>query len=144
MTTLTFDTLAYAKKLKSVGFTEAQADAQAETIISLITEQLTTKTDLKELDDSLTYKLKELEDKLTFKLKELEAKMKELETGLKRDMKELEDKLTYKMKELEAKMKEMEFSLEAKIEHTKSETIKWVAAMLVAQAAVIAAMVKLI
>ena len=31
MATMTFDTLAYAKRLKSVGFTEAQAEVQAET-----------------------------------------------------------------------------------------------------------------
>lgn len=141
MTTLTFDTLAYAKKLKSAGFTEAQAEAQAETIIALITEELATKTNLKELDNSLTIRMKELEDSLNSKMKELDNsltfRMKELETKLEARMKELETKL-------EARIKELELRLEVKIETTKSEIIKWVAAMLVAQAALIAAMVKLI
>ena len=32
MTTLTFDTLAYAKRLREAGFTEPQAEAQAEAL----------------------------------------------------------------------------------------------------------------
>ncbi|MBF0472464.1 MAG: DUF1640 domain-containing protein [Nitrospirae bacterium] len=81
MTTLTFDTCTYIKKLKAVGFTEEQAEVHAETIKELISEQLATKQDIYDL---------------------------------KRDL------------------KEMELRLESKIESTKSETIKWVAAMLVA------------
>jgi predicted phage-related endonuclease len=119
MTTLTFDTLAYSKKLRAVGFTEEQAEAQAETIINLMTEQLATKTDLKEVEAGLKRDIKELDLKF-------ELKMKELESNLKRDI------------------KEMELRLENKIAENKTETIKWVAAMLVAQAGVIAAMVRLL
>ena len=36
MATLTFDTHAYIKKLKAVGFTEEQAEVQAETLAGLI------------------------------------------------------------------------------------------------------------
>jgi hypothetical protein len=57
MATLTFDTLAYSKKLRAVGFTEEQAEAQAETIKELINEQLATKQDLKELELRLAVKL---------------------------------------------------------------------------------------
>jgi hypothetical protein len=96
MTTLTFDTLTYVKRLRAVGVPEEQAEIQAETMKELITEQLATKLDLKEL-----------------------------ETNLKRDM------------------KEMELRLENKIADSRTETIKWVAAMLVAQAGLIAALVKL-
>lgn len=45
-----FDTLAYAKKLKSAGFTEDQAEIQAEALASIIDEKLATKQDLKELE----------------------------------------------------------------------------------------------
>ena len=43
MATITFDTHAYIKKLKAVGFTEEQAEVQAETLAELINEQLVTK-----------------------------------------------------------------------------------------------------
>jgi len=46
---LAFDTLAYAKKLKAAGFTEKQAEVQAEALAEMVDEQLATKHDIKEL-----------------------------------------------------------------------------------------------
>jgi len=57
MTTITFDTLAYSKKLKAVGVPPEQADVQAEALAEIIDEKLATKRDLKELEARLTYKL---------------------------------------------------------------------------------------
>ena len=53
VTNITFDTLAYAKKLKLVGFTEEQAEVQAETLASIIEDKLATKRDIKELELAL-------------------------------------------------------------------------------------------
>lgn len=86
MTSITFDTLAYAKKLKAVGVPEAQAEIQAEALAEIIEGRLATKQDLKEF-----------------------------EVALKKDLAE-----------------------------TKAEIIKWVAGMLVAQAAIVATLVKLL
>ena len=136
MTTLTakpqivFDTLAYSKKLRAVGFTEEQAEAQAETIITLITEQLATKIDLKEVEVALKRDIKEVEASLKRDIVALELKIKELETSLKRDIKELEISFNAKLK--------------TEIAESKADIIKWVAAMLVAQAGLIAAMVRLL
>ena len=44
--TITFNTLAYAKKLKAVGFTEDQAEVQAEALAQIIDERLATKQDI--------------------------------------------------------------------------------------------------
>lgn len=70
-----FDTLAYAKKLKAVGFTEEQAEVQAETLSEIIDERLATKQDIlalkkdiKELEISLKRDIKELEMRLTIRL----------------------------------------------------------------------------
>ena len=57
MSVLVFDTHAYVKRLTSVGFTEEQAEVQAEVLTGLIEEQLATKRDLKELEEHLTYRL---------------------------------------------------------------------------------------
>jgi len=54
---IVFDTHAYVKKLKGVGFTEKQAEVQATAIAKLIDERLTTKQDLKALGTSLTIRL---------------------------------------------------------------------------------------
>ena len=54
---ITFDTLAYAKKLKGAGFTEQQAEIQAEALADLVEERLATKQDLRKLEYRLIIKL---------------------------------------------------------------------------------------
>lgn len=46
MSAAILDTHAYVKKLKAVGFTEEQAEVQAETMAELVNERLVTKADL--------------------------------------------------------------------------------------------------
>ena len=46
MSVANFDTHAYIKRMKAVGFTEEQAEVQAETVADLINERLVTKADL--------------------------------------------------------------------------------------------------
>ena len=70
-----FDTLAYSKKLKAVGFKEEQAEVLAETFTEIIEERLATKQDILALKKDI----------------------KELETRLKRDMKEMEMRLTIRL-----------------------------------------------
>jgi hypothetical protein len=87
---LVFDSLAYAKRLKEAGFTEHQAEVQAEVFAELVDEQLATKRDIKELELRLTA--------------ELSGKMVE----------------------------------------TKSDIIKWVAGMLIAQVAVVVTLLRVL
>lgn len=61
---LTFDTLAYAKKLKSAGFTEEQAEIQAEALAEIIEGRLATKQDINDLRRDM----KEMEQRLTIRL----------------------------------------------------------------------------
>lgn len=51
-----------------MGFTEEQAEVQAETIANLIDSQLATKRDLKELEEHLQNRISEVEYKLTIRL----------------------------------------------------------------------------
>lgn len=44
-----FDTLTYANKLKEAGFTERQAQAQAEALVSIVDSNLATKHDIENL-----------------------------------------------------------------------------------------------
>ena len=57
MASITFDTLAYAKRLKAAGFNEDQAEALAEAQAELVDERLVTKQDLKELEYRLVIRL---------------------------------------------------------------------------------------
>ena len=66
--TIVFDTLAYAKKLKAAGFTEEQAEVQAEALAEIVDERLATKQDLRELETTLKRDIKELEMRLIIRL----------------------------------------------------------------------------
>ncbi len=52
-----FDTHAYVKRLKAVGFTEEQAEVQTEIVSALIDEKLATRQDLKELEMRMVIRL---------------------------------------------------------------------------------------
>jgi len=88
---LAFDTLAYAKKLKAAGFTDKQAEVQAEAIAEIIEERLATKQDILDLKRDM----KEMETALRREILDLKRDMKEMETSLKRDMKEIEIRLKH-------------------------------------------------
>ncbi|MBF0398890.1 MAG: DUF1640 domain-containing protein [Desulfobacterales bacterium] len=115
MLIINFDTHTYVKKLVSAGVPERQAEIQADTFKEVIDSQLASKKDIKELEVSLKQNIKELD-----------LKIETVKADLKRDIKELELKI------------------EAKIESSKSDIIKWVAGMLVAQGAIVATLVKLL
>jgi len=46
---ISFDTLAYAKKLTAAGFTQQQAEVQAEALAEIIDERIATKEDIMDL-----------------------------------------------------------------------------------------------
>ena len=57
MNTVLFDTLAYSKRLKTAGFTEQQAEVQAEALAEIIENQFVTKGDLKGTEQRINIKL---------------------------------------------------------------------------------------
>ena len=54
---ITFDTLAYVKKLKAAGVPEKQAEVQAETFAEIIDEKVATKQDLAILEANVTARI---------------------------------------------------------------------------------------
>ena len=57
MSANSFNTLLYVKKLRAAGFSQEQAEAQAEALVEIIDENLSTKRDLKELESRLIIRL---------------------------------------------------------------------------------------
>ena len=71
MTTITFDTLAYVKKLREAGIEEKQAEAQAVALASVLKEtssELATKQDIDRLSDQIDAKFRLLQWMLGFHL----------------------------------------------------------------------------
>jgi len=145
---IAFDTLVYAKKLKSVGFTEAQAEALAESQAQLIESRLATKQDI----ELVRRDMKELEASLKRDMKELEASlkrdMKELEASLKRDMKGLEASLKGDMKGLEASlkgdMKASDVSLKRDMKEMEMRLTIRMGILIAASIAIVSTLVKLL
>ncbi len=57
MSAITFDTLSFAKKLKTVGFTEDQAEVLAKSQSEIIENTIATKQDLKKNETALGMKI---------------------------------------------------------------------------------------
>ena len=71
MTTITFDTLAYVKKLREAGIDEKQAEAQAVALAAVLKEtsgELVTKQDIDRLSEQVDAKFKLLQWMLGFNL----------------------------------------------------------------------------
>ena len=78
MTAVTFDTLAYAKRLRAAGFTDQQAEAQAEALHAVVDENLATKQDI----ESIRYEIKQLDLKLDLGLAQTKADLLKWIAGL--------------------------------------------------------------
>lgn len=66
--TIVFDTYANVKRLRSVGFTEEQAEMQTRIISELVDNRLATKRDLEELRLATKRDLEDLKNELTIRL----------------------------------------------------------------------------
>lgn len=105
--------------MKSKGVQEEAANEMAEIFNEIVTDEIATKSNIEEL-------------KFTTK-----AKIDELKVTTKTQI----DELTITTK---AEIEKVKLELEKKIEQTKVEILKWVAGMLVGQAVMIIALIKLL
>lgn len=78
-----FDTLAYAQRLKSVGFTDAQAEALAKANREMIAEDMVTKAFL--------------QSELASLRSELRSELNQMRAELRTEMKDMEMRLTVRM-----------------------------------------------
>lgn len=128
--TLTVDTLNIYNRLKSTGLSEESAKAIAEIFREAIEENLANKNDLKTTESNLT--------------KYIESVRGELEVTIESVRAELEKKIEWFRAELKKDIEVLRAEVKTEIAESKTSTIKWVAGMLVAQAALIATLVKLL
>ena len=75
MTAITFDTLAYTKTLREAGFTEQQAEAQANALSDVLKSgagELATKQDMASMEERIGGRLNLLEERVDGKFKLLQ------------------------------------------------------------------------
>jgi hypothetical protein len=90
---MALSTLAVARRMVDAGFTQKQAEAQAEIWADIVESDLATKRDLSAAEGGLKRDIKELDLKISTVEANLRRDIKELEANLKRDIKELELKM---------------------------------------------------
>ena len=98
MATVTFDTLALARKLEAAGFPSRQAQDTAAALAETFGPDMLTRRDLGEVTNALRTEMSEL-------AVSLRAEMSELAVSLRAEMRELEVHLRAEMRELEARLR---------------------------------------
>ncbi len=97
MSSIILDTLEFATKLKSGGFTEQQAEAQARAVAEIVEKQLVTQQDFENRESAIKRDIHESETRLEIKIKELEVVLRKdievLRAETKRDIAETKAEL---------------------------------------------------
>lgn len=141
MSAVLFDTHGFVKRLVGAGMPEQQAEILAEEHARLLNERLATKLDLEQQTALLRRDLAETKA-------ELQRDLAETKAELQRDLAEMKAELQHEIAklrvELQRDMAELKADLQRQMGDTKAETLKWVAGMMVAQAAVIVALFRLL
>jgi len=138
---LAIDTLNIYSRLKATGLSEDSAKEIAEVFREMIEENLAGKNDLKTTESNLTKDLKTTESNLTKYIESVRAELKKdiesVRSELKKDIESVRSELKKDIELLRAELRR-------EIAESKVSVIKWVAGMLIAQAAFIVTLIKLL
>ena len=140
-----FDSHRFVKRLTGAGMDERVAEVLADEQVALLTGNLATRTALAHTEAGLRKDLKDTEAGLR---KDLKA----METGLQKDLKDSEQTLrkdlktmaTGLQKDLTATETRIRSDLERRLAELRADLMKWMFGALMAQGALIVALVKLL
>ena len=118
------DTLTISKELEEAGLSRPQADAVARQMGALTESSLASKENLKTTELSLQ--------------KEIE----EVKLSLQKEINEVRLSLTKEINAVKVEVKTIEANLQKELRQTSTATIRWVAAMLIGQTALITTLIK--
>jgi len=124
------DTLNIYSRLKSTGLSEESAKEIAGVFRQTVDENLANKIDLEQVKSELKKDIEQVRS-------ELKKDIEQLRTEVKKDIEQLRSEVKKDIEQLRSELKK-------DIAESKADTIRWVAGMLVAQAALIVALVKLL
>ena len=94
---IAIDTLAYARRLREAGFSEEQAEAQAEALAAAMTDSLATKHDFRELALATKQDFRELELRTSAEFAAVRSEMAAQGAALRHEMREMEIRLVARM-----------------------------------------------
>jgi hypothetical protein len=94
---IALDTLAYARRLREAGFSEAQAEGQAQALAAAMTDTLATKQDLRELEVRIDARFGQIETRIAEQEKRLEVRFAEQSARFRGDLADLERRMTIRL-----------------------------------------------
>jgi hypothetical protein len=79
---IAIDTLVYAKRLREAGFSELQAEGQAQALAAAMTDSLATKQDLRELEARMDARFAQVDARFEYLERHLDTRLAEQERRL--------------------------------------------------------------
>ena len=141
MKSIPFDTLSYAKKLQSAGFTQEQAEIQAETFFEIVQEQLISKQDMYDTERNLKYDIDNVRKDLTT---EIDNVRKDLTTEIDNVRKDLTTEIDNVRKDLTTEIDSVRKDLTAEISNVNKDLKIWFGGMLIVAVTIMTGMMTLI
>jgi hypothetical protein len=136
---LALDTLAYARRLREAGFTEQQAEGQAEALAAAMTDTLATKQDLQELEVRVDARFAATRHDL----REFEVRVDSRFAETRQDLREFEVRVWGRFDSVDTRMAEMERRFEYRLEAGLANLERRITVRMLAGIGVFAALVKL-
>ena len=127
-----FDTLQYSKRMQAAGFSEEQAEAQAEEIKILIDNKMATKDDLRQSEERINHRF----DGISHQFHEVDQKFINLEERMNHRFNEVNQQF----KEVDHRFKEVDY----KIKEMGQKIIITLGSMIASSVIILAAFIKLV
>jgi hypothetical protein len=94
---IALDTLAYAKRLREAGFTEQQAEGQAQALAAAMTDSLATKQDLHELEARVDARFDSVEARVNARFDAVDGKFAAIDARFDARLADLERRMTMRL-----------------------------------------------
>lgn len=144
MASITFDKLAYTHTLRAGGFSEQQAEAQAHALDNALRDAVATKGDLLALGRDLAAAKAELSNEISALRSDMEQEFAAVRSEMAQGFAAVRGEMTQESLALRSEMASMKAELKHDIVQQKADLLKWIVPLFLGQAALIAAMIKLL
>jgi chromosome segregation ATPase len=136
---MSFDTLAYTRRLRDAGIPSEQAEAHAEALKAALADEVATKhdvdgvrRDIKDLETALGHDLQNTEAALRTDIAALRHDLEATEATLRHDLQGTEAVLRAEIAAVDHKMEVTEANLRRGIAEAKNDIIKWLVSIALA------------
>ena len=156
MPAINFDTLAYAKEMEAAGFTREQADAFATAQGKILKDafaatELATRSDVRDVRDELKgdiqdvrTEIQDVRNELKTEIQNVRTEIRDVRDELKTEIQDVRNEIQDVRNELKTEIQDVRnevLRLENRMEANKHEVLKWVIGTMVAQTALIVAVI---